>query len=264
VFWSPGRGIWTPPVAALGTIMPASADIRREVTVAQGGPVSTGLILWLKSNTDVYQDTAFTSPAVVDGQSVLGWKDQSGAAHHMTQASVSFAPTWRPNQINGFPSVRFDGVDDFLQSLFALDIPFDIFLFVKQITWTAEDSLACGGTGDNYSLLQHGTTPQLYMWNGTVLGPVGGNGSLALATWGVVESGMPSGTNCYIRINSGAATTSGAPASSARGGITLAAHPGPSNFGNVEFAEVMLYNSILSAGQATSNLAYFTGKYGVP
>ena len=222
---------------------------------------SASLLGWWKSDVGVFQNTGMTTATVTDAQNVAGWQDQSGAGHHLTEATNP--PIWKTAQVNGNPSVRFNGTNQLLTSLFTLDVPFDLFLVVKQITWVAEASLACGGTGDNFSLEQHSATPQLWIWQGASLG--GANSGLAAATWGLVEAGMPlSSPNAYIKVNNGTATSGGAAASAARGGITLAAHPGPSNFGNVEFAEVVLYNAILSAGDQTSLRGYFTGRYGFP
>lgn len=47
-----------------------------------------------------------------DGTSVSAWLDQSGNQAHMNQATSSQQPIYKTNIVNGYPVVRFDGVDD--------------------------------------------------------------------------------------------------------------------------------------------------------
>lgn len=51
-----------------------------------------------------------------DGQALATWLDSSGKGKHATQASTTSQPVYKTNQLNGWPAVRFDGVDDFLSS----------------------------------------------------------------------------------------------------------------------------------------------------
>jgi hypothetical protein len=65
------------------------------------------------SDTDVYQDAAFTT-AAVNTSVVGGWMDQSGNNNHLTQATAGNKPIYVTNAFNGYPLIRFDGTDDFL------------------------------------------------------------------------------------------------------------------------------------------------------
>lgn len=67
----------------------------------------TGLQAWYKSDTGVTE-----SPAGV----VSAWADQSGNGYTLSQATAGMRPTIVAGQLNGYPAVRFDGVDDGLQS----------------------------------------------------------------------------------------------------------------------------------------------------
>src|SRR5262245_63972414 len=77
----------------------------------------SGLRLWLKSDTQTYQDSGFSTPATADGDPVGGWKDQSGGARDVTQATSASRGTLKLSQVNGKPVVRFDGTDDFLEGV---------------------------------------------------------------------------------------------------------------------------------------------------
>lgn len=57
-----------------------------------------------------------------DGSSVSAWLDSSGNEAHMYQSSASAQPTLQTNELNGYPVVRFDGTNDFMN----LTAPFDV------------------------------------------------------------------------------------------------------------------------------------------
>jgi len=86
---------------------------RRLVAATSGGgsafsPASiAGLQLWL----DASQITGLN-----DGDAVGTWADLSGNGNDATQATGSKKPTFETNELNGRPVVRFDGVDDILQT----------------------------------------------------------------------------------------------------------------------------------------------------
>ncbi len=75
-------------------------------------------IVWLKADTDIWQDTAATVVADDDGEVVGAWKDQSGKGNHFTAiADDTRRPTLKTNIMNGHPVVRFDGLNDYLLSI---------------------------------------------------------------------------------------------------------------------------------------------------
>jgi 6-phosphogluconolactonase (cycloisomerase 2 family) len=62
------------------------------------------------------------SIAQADGSSVSAWLDSSGNEAHMYQSSATAQPTLQTNELNGYPVVRFDGTNDFMN----LTAPFDV------------------------------------------------------------------------------------------------------------------------------------------
>jgi len=66
-----------------------------------------GLKLWL----DASQIAGLN-----DGDAVGTWSDLSGNGNDATQATASNKPTFQTNELNGLPSIQFDGVDDFLSN----------------------------------------------------------------------------------------------------------------------------------------------------
>ncbi|MGB8294728.1 MAG: hypothetical protein WCG85_04810 [Polyangia bacterium] len=87
-------------------------------------PQEQNLMLWLN---------AATIKGLADGANVATWADGSGNGRNVSAAGVP--PTYRVNQMNGFPIVRFDGSSDSLAtaSNFGLsgDPPFTVILAAK-------------------------------------------------------------------------------------------------------------------------------------
>lgn len=61
--------------------------------------------LWLKPDFGVQQSSGL----------ITDWQDASGTSNDAVQADSTKRPTLLPNQVNGFPAVAFDGIDDFLE-----------------------------------------------------------------------------------------------------------------------------------------------------
>lgn len=101
-------------------------------------PIDLGtLILWCSADGPLYTDSALTTIAVNDGDRVGGWKDMSGGSNNLLQATSSKRATLKLNIQNGYPVVRFDGVTQFLSSLFTTTAqPVTVFLACKQTSGT--------------------------------------------------------------------------------------------------------------------------------
>src|SRR4030067_367836 len=73
---------------------------------------------------------------VKDGADLVSqWTDQSGQGNHATQGTEDNKPLWVDAQLNGYPSIRFAGTNDWLSSALAQAFPVHIFMVVKQISW---------------------------------------------------------------------------------------------------------------------------------
>jgi signal transduction histidine kinase len=76
------------------------------------GQVSTeGLSLWLMADKGVQ----------LNNDKLTLWKDQSGNNHHASALLVN-SPLLAPNQLNGLPSIRFNGMDNSIET-----VPFQTF-----------------------------------------------------------------------------------------------------------------------------------------
>lgn len=88
------------------------------------GPLSPGQIptpvFWLIGSAGTFQDSGFTTPAVVDLDPLGGWQDQSGNANHFTQPAGANRGVFRTAALNGLPGCRAAAANQFL---FAPSIP---------------------------------------------------------------------------------------------------------------------------------------------
>jgi hypothetical protein len=91
-------------VAKEGRINEAAAE---EEGASEATPPSGNLFAHYKSDTGVTKD---------GGNAVSAWTDDTGNGHDITQATGTKQPIWADAQINGFPSIDFDGVDDNLKA----------------------------------------------------------------------------------------------------------------------------------------------------
>jgi hypothetical protein len=69
------------------------------------------------SNLAFWVDAADASTLTLDGSNnVEEWRDKSGAARHLTQATTTLRPAYVTGALNGNPVVRIDGIDDVMLS----------------------------------------------------------------------------------------------------------------------------------------------------
>ena len=74
---------------------------------APAQPVAKGLQLWLKADAGVTKGAS--------GTTVAAWRDQSPNGQQATQGLNSdFEPAFAASAVNGLPAVHFDGIDDFM------------------------------------------------------------------------------------------------------------------------------------------------------
>ena len=98
----------------------------------------SGLVAW-------YDASQITGKA--DSDAVSSWADSSGNGHTASQATGSKQPLYKTNILNGFPVLRFDGIDDFMSvsSMGALT-NHSVFVVAKD---SAEDWGVLGGPTGN-------------------------------------------------------------------------------------------------------------------
>lgn len=188
-----------------------------------------GLKLWLKAD-------AITGLA--DGASVATWADSSGSGNDATQSTAGYRPIYKTGIVNGLPVVRLDGADDWLSTPSIGSIAtWTVFVVAKNTTMSGAFFLATGS--DNAALITDFTAGKWEYFDAprTVIG----NTSTTLFAVITSAVGGSAGGVWYIG---------------------RAASAGVQIWGG-DIAEIVAYNSLLSAGQITQVQGYLAAKYGL-
>jgi hypothetical protein len=63
---------------------------------------------------ELWYDATDMGIVILDNTAVSSWKDKSGNGYDATQPTSASRPTYRTNQVNGKPTIQFDGSNDHL------------------------------------------------------------------------------------------------------------------------------------------------------
>ncbi|MEO7318705.1 MAG: Ig-like domain-containing protein, partial [Chthoniobacteraceae bacterium] len=237
-------------------------------TATGGAPpvlvVTSTLQLWLKA------DAGVTAGA---GDTVLSWADQSGHANDAVAIDEPSAPIVAAGAINGLPAIRFDGVDDSLQvaDSDSISITGDITSFyVIKVDDFGTFRAIWGKTAGNqpaptdiYTLPGSGI-PRVFRGNGAggnnvdAAGPLHA-GSTDLVGFSIAGSSLSHFLNGFAN-GSGIITTNTADTDAV---LWIGTRGDQFTRMKGDIAEVLIYDSALSAGDLHDVQLYLAGKYGV-
>lgn len=247
-------------------------------SLAQSSPggVSGNLRWWLKADAGVLNPSS--APAT-DGQAVLQWNDQSTILNNASQAITANQPIFRTGIINGNPVLRFSGnqfVDGSVAPGIVTNNSFYFFLVFKPSSFTA------GATGDGsgtYLVDRTNPTNPLTSFKivntdkyhfqkrndaGGVTGPIS---TIAASTTSFVIADYFRNFNTALGLglNGGTQITSG----DDNGNLTaepirVGRHSTTTGGGlNGDLAEIIVYNTNLTATQRQQVSSYLAIKYGI-
>jgi hypothetical protein len=220
-----------------------------------------GLMLWLKADAIV---------GLNDGDDVTTWADSSGNGYDAAQATASKKPHYKVNIINGLPVVRFTRADS--QVLVGSGFPaIGNNPFTTAYVFRAAASAALM-VGINIGVNAPAESAQFYR-NTNLRWTFASHGSGGLATsapdtnndtFYYVVATKAAGNGVYTPTINGAATTAAtgaADTTSLAATYQIGTNDVSSNYWDGDFAEVIIYNSVLSAGNLTQLNAYLADKY---
>lgn len=95
-----------------------------------------------------------------DNTSVSAWLDSSGNEAHMYQSSATAQPTLQTNELNGYPVVRFDGTNDFMN----LTAPFD---YLTNNTVGVLNATSCSPDGTYFVHANASASPTIVIYKKT-------------------------------------------------------------------------------------------------
>jgi hypothetical protein len=240
----------------------------------------TGCKLWL--------DAADTSSISLSGSAVTQWNDKSGNGYNFAQSTSTLRPSSGTRTQNSKNVIDFDGVNDILTTTAAKSA----FNFIHSLTSTffmvaKIDSFSVWNylLGDN-----GGTTGQVGLWHGTsptvnrlTLGVANGSTAVILhnvdglittnafiAAHKLDPANGTAANRWKVSVNNGAFTgsnihTSTPSTSNSARNLSIGDAESPDSGLPLDgfVGEVLIYNSILSAGDITSVYDYLSAKWGI-
>lgn len=233
------------------------ATITQRILLLDGrsfSPLDLGasLKLWL---------SAARITGLVDGDPVPTWSDLSGQGNHATQGTAAKQPTYKTGIVNGTPVVRFDAVDDWLQTgVMTLAQPISISIVAYWRAVAAEAALFDGRSGAlSMSVRRPGASGTDLRMN------AGANGAFASGTVpttptvlrflfdGAASQAWANGVSLGV-VSAGTAIPSG---------VTLGAFATGASPGNVDIAELVLASGVIPAGTWTALDRYLGAQWGI-
>lgn len=205
-----------------------------------------------------------------DGDAISQWNDVSGHGRHLLQATGGKQPLYKTNINYSVPAVRFDGIDDFLQTagFTALPQPYELLIVCKyrsDLGGRAFQAHMFGGAGGSVLRFSWGggTAPApLVFGAGSNL-----NSSFISDPWtgwhqyGVVFNGasseMREDNTVIASGNAGAGTLSGLAVASDGNGTAVVC-------GDIDVQEVIVLNAASSPTERADYRAYNVSTYATP
>ncbi|MDZ7738594.1 MAG: Calx-beta domain-containing protein [Bacteroidales bacterium] len=236
--------------------------------MAQTGPAGVGSqttnSLWLRAH-DI---TGISSGSQID----INWPDYSGNGHFASQSDINYQPVFIDNALNGYPVVRFDGIDDFFFDSHSYDAT--TAFIVYRVSSTLQDPSELGQAWGNYDEGAHvamdarsgnlqgfsfdGTplnvTDAYYGINGAVYtGPVSNSNTQA---WQYDDFELV--TVKYTSLKALTEQTLGSLYSGATGNFPVGEH----QYGG-DIAEIIIFSSALNDAQRIVVENYLSSKYNI-
>ncbi len=191
------------------------------------------------------------------GDSVSNWQDDSGNANDASESTVSMQPTYQEVTFAGktFPVLRFDTVDDGMETPLEIDGAFSIFALWRLASADVfSGAIVSSGSGD-WTMGDVNGQMLCYFEGWSAASPVN-TSDFYLLEARIVPGTSP--TEIYVN---GVWVGMADGASSAPGQVMLGAAGDNGYPGNCDCAEILIYDRYLSGDEADGVRAYFQSRY---
>ena len=191
----------------------------------------------LMADAGTLAEFVYTDEVTIENDSISNWGNQRGELD-LSQATTAKRPILTAN------GILFDGaltseVGDVLASTIGESQPIQIYLYMKQVTWTASGRFVFGGAGT--VMQQRTSTPNVRIGDYTNAVFQSNNSNLAVDTWATV-SVFFSGANSILQINDTAETTGNA-GSSALSNFAIGSYLSTTTGTNIEVKHIVIRQS---------------------
>jgi len=226
----------------------------------------SGLQLWLDAaDASTLFQSAGGATATANNDPIGQWLDKSGNARHSTQTTGANKPLLAKASKNGLNTVFFDGSNDQLVNATQYDIGTNAFTMFAILQATSPGGIAVWWEQRNVAglhprlALYYNPSGTNWNWYHNAIGPTvaGANN-----TYTIVKL-QRTGTNCSMATNANSYTTVSQPSIVATGDSFIGVGYNNTQYWKGNVAEVLMYNSVLSAGNQTKIINYLNGKWGI-
>jgi hypothetical protein len=217
----------------------------------QSDPVPTISDLWGRYDASSSNNYVLTSGAVSQ------WTDLSGNGRHLTQATSSRRPTVKAAEKNGLNVIYFDGgAKGLVTSSLTLNNPITVFVVVKMYSLNSYTSIYDGLNNNEANVAGNsGNQIQLY-----TQGFVGGM-TASTNTWYRITHVMNEGSSFDRRNDT--VTSNWSDNSITMGGLRIGEGDGGGENGNMDIAEVIVFNKALSTSEINSINSFLSSKWAI-
>ncbi len=234
-----------------------------------------GLVAWFEPTLP----NSFLDSEMSDGGGISTWNDSSGnnPLHKLslTQATSTSRPLYSKNAINTFPTLKFDGVDDFLGTTIRFPYnSYQIFVVFRLLNnSTSLDIMSTDTSGLNGLILETQTTGIIRTLHRFPYGSTSSNSDSFLSPSGALSidqnyvlsySRNSISTASTLRLNGTTTMTSvttrpGFDATNVN--LSVGSLMGVSRYFNGYIAEIIIYNRVLSDQERDDIEQYLSDKY---
>ena len=183
---TPASGVpqnFTHPVTYTVTASDGSTRDYYVTVVVIDLPVTDGLAVWLKADS-IHPNDASQGRIYGSNSFVTQWNDQTGNRQHAAQATAASQPQYLANDLNGLPTVKWDGTSKFLRGGVDTTIKTIFAVCKKDAEATSLDGLFCASPSQDNQNLRGNATVWNAVSNGSSnsadfahLGPIHVNGA---------------------------------------------------------------------------------------
>lgn len=236
---------------------------------------TANLQLDLDARVGLVTTAAGSTPAVNDADPVGKWTDNSGNARVVNQATAGSRPILKLNQVNGLPSVRFDGTDDeltapaFVSSDIITNTTYELFAVINATTISSNNSGSniylndpiIGDSGGYWGLnLRSTPTAQLFNYVSPYAdSPV----SISTGAWILIHARHDTGNLIISKDGGSEGSVASGNTQSVTNPVRLGAAAGLTEWFAGDISRILVYNALMSSGVRASTIAYLKSLYGI-